>query len=159
LKKNILLTTLVLLSLTTLVLSIPAVFAGFNNQNDDLDFAGKSVERGTGKYNGLHGCRPPAESGDDWVYVPSDLLDGFLLSLGITPTPFYHEWLGGPCCPSNMLSDEGNEYPLPNQCCNGPDYMPSPPFPPGVPTGEAAPGNHCECFEIRGYPFILLPPP
>ncbi len=153
-KKKIILMMLVVMLVSTLVLSTPAVLAGNKNQNDETN--GKSVERGTGKVNGQDGCVPPAKSGDRWVYVPSGLLDGILADMGI-PGPYdsYHEWKGGPCCPSNMLSDVGSNHPLPNQCCNGPDYFPAPP----VESGESGPGNHCVCFGIRGYPFILLPTP
>lgn len=121
------------------------VFAGNKNANGDHGV------QGTDKLNGKEGCRPGLNSGDRWVYVPSDLLDDFGLS-----DPYFHEWMGGPCCPSNTLSGLGNNYPLPNQCCNGPDYLPDSMG--GFPTGEQGPGNHCECFEIRGYPYVLLPP-
>ncbi len=146
---------LVLLLMTTLIFAVPAVFAGNKNQNDETN--GKSVERGTGKANGLDGCAPPAQSGDRWVYVPSDLLDEFLAAIGINPPyDFYHEWVGGPCCPSNAYPDPAvSLYPLPNQCGNPPDYFPAPP----IESGEAVPGNHCLCFAIRGYPFIFFPPP
>lgn len=155
-KKKLIMITLVLTMMLSLPLTLNEVFAGNLNQNDDLAFAGKSVERGTGKANGLDGCAPPTQSGNLWVYVPSDLLDAILLSLPFPlpePLSYYHEWEGGPCCPSNTLSELGNEYPLPNQCCNGPDYFPAPP----IESGEASPGNHCVCFEIRGYPFSILP--
>ncbi len=133
---------LLLLTLSILLLGFSmqlSANAGSNNQNDEN---GKSYERGTGKINGLDGCRPPESSGNYWVYVPADL-----------PPGWSSEWEGGPCCPSNMLSEIGNNYPLPNQCCNPPDYMPSPPLPPETPSGEQQPGNHCLCFEVRGWPI------
>jgi hypothetical protein len=136
------------LLLVVAIFAVPAymVFAGSKNQN------GENGIQGTDRLNGLDGCRPGIQSGNYWVYVPSDVLDGF----GFT-APFFHEWEGGPCCPSNTLSDVGNLYPRSNECCNGPDYLPSPPFDPEIPTGEQAPGNHCICFEIREYPFSILP--
>lgn len=129
-----------------LLMIIPTfmVYAGSKNQN------GENGSQGTGILNGLDGCRAGENSGNYWVYVPSQTLDFY----GFTDA-YFHEWMGGPCCPSNMNSDIGNDYPLPNQCCNGPDYLPD--FLGGAQTGEQAPGNHCECFEIRGYPFSILP--
>jgi len=136
-KIKVLLFTLFLLGISLLTSS---VMAGSKNHNDGN---GKSYERGTGQLNGLDGCKPPEQSGNYWVYIPTELL----------PPGWSHEWEGGPCCPSNILSGVDNNYPLPNQCCNGPDYLPDgPPFH-GAPSGEAAPGNHCECFEIRGWPI------
>ena len=143
-------TKLKLLLLTSLLLSIALlsspVMAGSKNQNDEN---GKSYERGTGRTTGTNmlGCRPPENAPNYWVYLPTDLLP---------PIPLLHEWEGGPCCPSNILSGIGNDYPLPNQCCNGPDYLPDgPPFF-GATSGEEAPGNWCLCFHVRGYPDILL---
>ncbi len=139
-----------LLLLTTLILGIAllssSVMAGSKNQNNGN---GKSDLRGTGKINGLNGCAPPLESGNYMIYMPSDL-----------PPGWSHEWEGGPCCPSNIPSGMGNNYPLPNQCCNPPDYLPSPPWDPETPTGAHHPGNHCLCFEIRGWPIPkAIPPP
>ncbi len=134
--------------MTVIILSTPAylAFAGSKNQNGD------NGTQGTDKLNGLDGCRPGLQAGDYWVYVPSDVLD----QLGFVD-PYFHEWQGGPCCPSNTLSGIGSDYPLPNQCCNGPDFLPEDMG--GFPTGEQAPGNHCVCFEIREYPFSILPLP
>jgi hypothetical protein len=142
-KKKIILTTLVLILMTTLVLSVPAVFAGNKNQNDETN--GKSVERGTGKLsNGLplqsnvpwptfdifgkyvEGCRALG-GGNVMVYVPGE-----------------GDWPGGPCCPSNTYLDPAvSAYPLPNQCCNPPDFL--------LPLGTlpSVPGNHCICFIYR----------
>lgn len=129
-----------------MVLLTSSALAGTKNQNDEN---GKSYERGTGRTAEMNmlGCRPNTNAPDSWVYVPTDLLP---------PVEFFHEWLGGPCCPSNILSDTTNQYPLPNQCCNPPDYLPEgPPFF-GEPSGEQAPGNWCLCFHLRGYPDILF---
>jgi hypothetical protein len=140
-QSKLILTVMLIFSLS---LVIQPTLAGSKNQNGTN---GKSYDRGTGRTTGMNmeGCRPPENAPNEWVYLPTELLP---------PDPFFHEWLGGPCCTSNMLSGTGNNYPLPNQCCNGPDYLPFPPF---APTGEAAPGNWCLCFHIRGYPDILLP--
>jgi hypothetical protein len=59
-------------------------------------------------------------------------IDAFLAELDLQLTT--EVWQGGPCCFSMH-----NE---PNQCCNPPDMGP-----------VGVPGNHCECFELRGYPF------
>jgi hypothetical protein len=137
-----------------IILSTPAylAFAGSKNQNGDHGTQGTEI------VNGLDGCAPGLQAGNRWVYVPSDTLDVFLAIIGVPqPWNIFHEWEGGPCCPSNTLSGIGSDYPLPNQCCNGPDYLPEDLG--GFPTGEHAPGNHCVCFEIRGYPFILIPLP
>jgi len=146
-KERSLVLAIALLLFLSAALLVSAAIAGSNNQNDEN---GKSYERGTGKINGLEGCRPPEQSGNYWVYVPTELL----------PLGWSHEWEGGPCCPSNAPSGIGDNYPLPNQCCNPPDYLPSPPAPAETPTGEQQPGNHCECFEIRGWPIPkAIPPP
>ena len=138
---------LVVVSIVLLITLFPTtVLAGDRNANGD------NGSQGTGILNGKDGCRPGVQSGDYWVYIPSPLLDSF----GLTDS-YYHEWLGGPCCPSNISSGIGNDYPLSNQCCNGPDYAPEGPPLFGAPTGEQAPGNHCECFELRGYPWAILP--
>lgn len=135
--------TILLAIIAIAIIALPAslAFAGSYNQNDEDN--GKSVERGTGKVNGLDGCAPPTQSGNYWVFVPTGLL----------PPDWSHEWEGGPCCPSNNYPDPAtSEYPYPNQCCNGPDYLPEgPPFY-GAESGEHAPGNHCLCFGIRGWP-------
>jgi hypothetical protein len=106
-----------------MALSGGAVLAGDNNQNTPEN--GKSVERGTGRTTevnegaGYDGCQ--ALGGDYPVYIPpEDII-----------------WLGGPCCPSNILNGEG--VPYPNECCNPPDFI------------HAQPGNHCLCFAIRGF--------
>ena len=148
-KKNIVLTMLTLLMMTTLILSVPAVLAGNKNQNDDLAFAGKSVERGTGKVNGIDGCAPPTQSGDEWVYMAISEEELTALNVIFEPDIISIEWKGGPCCPSNVPSDSftflnDHQYPLPNQCCNPPNMGPA---------GSGVPGNHCVCFELRGYPF------
>jgi hypothetical protein len=105
-----------------MTLSAGIVLAGDRNSN------GPHGSHGTGIENGKEGCR--AGGGDYYVYVPTDL-----------PPGWSNEWLGGPCCPSNISSGVGNDYPLPNQCCNPPDDV------------HPQPGNHCECFEMRGYPI------
>jgi hypothetical protein len=133
----------VVISILLMALAPAVVFAGDRNSN------GENGEHGTGIINGLNGCRPPIEAGDYWVYVPTELLP---------PIDVLHEWMGGPCCPSNEPSNTNNAYPLPNQCCNPPDYLPNiPPFN-GAPSGEQRPGNHCLCFELRGYPLPALLP-
>jgi hypothetical protein len=116
------------IAVTLMALSSGAAIAGDKNQNDEK---GRGTQ-GTDKVNGKDGCRPDVMSGNYWVYMPD-------------PPPWApHEWEGGPCCPSNELAtDYGSELPLPNQCCNPPDYV------------HPQPGNHCECFHLRGYP----PPP
>lgn len=138
--------------MTTLVLSIPVVLAGYRNQNDITN--GKSVDRGTGKVNGKDGCAPPTQSGDRWVNMgDEEELANINLMLASMPNPdgsYWQinsmDWKGGPCCPSNTLSDTVNEHPLPNQCCNAPDMDPP---------GTGVPGNHCMCFSLRGYPIPI----
>ena len=138
-KKENLRKLLVILAIIVLALPLNIALAGSKNQN------GENGAQGTDKINDKEGCRPNENAGNYWVYIPTEL---------IPPEPsFLHEWEGGPCCPSNILSGIGENYPLPNECCNGPDHLPFPPF---TPTGESAPGNHCLCFALRGYPEILL---
>jgi hypothetical protein len=110
------------ISLLLVMLSAGPVFAGDKNQNGTN---GKSYERGTGALHGpagehVDGCR--AGGGDYFVVNPSP-----------SPAPY---WVGGPCCPSNVI-DEASGYPELNQCCNPPDDI------------HTQPGNHCECFEMR----------
>jgi hypothetical protein len=141
-KKQILRKLQLILAILILAIPVSLAFAGSKNQN------GENGIQGTDKINNIDGCRPNENAGDVWVYVPSAILD----ALGFTD-PVYHEWKGGPCCTSNTLSGIGEDYPLSNECCNGPDTVPIP----GIP-GEPAPGNHCLCFAIRGYPYAVLPP-
>jgi hypothetical protein len=83
--------------------------------------------QGTGIVNELDGCRPPANA-------PSVNIDGdFPEALG---GPI---WAGAYCCASNHI-DEDSGYPTPNQCCNPP-----------AATGIYVPGNHCLCFQLRGF--------
>jgi hypothetical protein len=109
-----------------LIMSVSTmVFAGSSNQNGTN---GKSFERGTGRTTeqnegfGYDGCQ--AWGGDYETFIPGE---------GI--------WLGGPCCPSNVLANTivpvWPAVPLPNQCCNPPDFI------------HAQPGNHCLCFQMR----------
>ena len=134
---------LVILTIITLALPLNVAFAGSKNQN------GENGAQGTDKINDKEGCRPNENAGNYWVYIPTEL---------IPPEPsFLHEWEGGPCCPSNILSGIGENYPLPNECCNGPDHLP--PEMGGGLTGEYAPGNHCLCFAYRGYPEAAIPLP
>jgi hypothetical protein len=143
--KKIVVFMLSLLLVATLSLSLPLALAGWNNQNDD---SGNSLLRGTGKVNMQEGCRPNIQAGSitiDMGFSPEELgaINAFLGSLD---PPLYlttDEWEGGPCCPSNQY-DSSSSLPLPNQCCNPPDMGPP---------GTGVPGNHCECFELRGYPF------
>jgi hypothetical protein len=131
--KRTILTTIIAIMALALVTS--TAFAGHYNQNTDEN--GKSVELGTGKSNpevpsGVHidGCRPPEESGSVWVQI----LPAFL-----------GPWEGGLCCASNTVVGEtsgGVPIYAPNQCCN----------PPQREGYDLVPGNHCECFGIRGYP-------
>ena len=117
------------------------------NHNDTTN--GKSVERGTGKVNMQQGCAPPTQSGE--VLINMDFLPGELDFINLmladvdAGVPYWQieveDWWGGPCCASNELAENGN--PLPNQCCNGPD---GPPL-------SGVPGNHCRCFELRGWPI------
>jgi hypothetical protein len=151
-KKYTMLTILVLTLTSILALSVPTVLAGTRNQNanpDSLAYdAGNSIERGTGRINGGEGCRPDVQSGNytvDMAFGAEELAAINGLLAGLTP-PLYlttDEWVGGPCCPSNQI-DGASGLPLPNQCCNPPDMGPP---------GTGVPGNHCECFELRGYPF------
>ena len=152
-KKTIILTTLFLTLISTLVLSVPTVLAGNMNHNADPDFppaydAGNSIIRGTGKVNGQDGCRPDEHSGTftiDMAFSPEDRAHLDALLAGLTPSLYLTTelWEGGPCCRSNQV-DEASGLPTPNQCCNPPDMGPP---------GSGVPGNHCECFEDRGYPF------
>lgn len=135
--------TLLLLLASTLAVSVPFALAGWNNQNDDN---GNSLLQGTGKVNEREGCRPNVQAGSvtvDMGFSPEELanINALLASLGLQLTT--DEWQGGPCCPSNQY-DGDSGLPLPNQCCNPPDMGPP---------GTGVPGNHCECFELRGYPF------
>jgi len=137
-KKLILLISVIVL---LMALSPTMVLAGSKNMN------GENGDQGTEKVNGKDGCQANVHSGDRWVYVPSS---------AFPESPYYHEWKGGPCCPSNVLASTIGAvsiYTLPNQCCNGPDYLPG-----TTDIYEPAPGNHCLCFADRGYPDILFPP-
>ena len=125
--------------------TINVVFAGNQNMN-----GGHGIQ-GTGKLNGKEGCRPNIQTGNFMVNmdISPEELAAINAMLASTPNPNGSwwqinsiDWMGGPCCPSNELAANGN--PLPNQCCNGPDMGPP---------GSGVPGNHCECFELRGYPF------
>jgi hypothetical protein len=133
--------TLFLIIVLSLSMVTISVFAGHNNNNYKN---GKSAERGTGKANGLNGCAPPTQAG-------SVNIDGNFPNLGNGG----EIWAGAYCCASNHI-DEVSELPTPNQCCNPPDYLPSPPFDPETPTGEHVPGNHCLCFELRGFQPLPL---
>jgi hypothetical protein len=122
-------TTFIIVLAICLAIAIPLVTAGSKNQNDGN---GKSNERGTGKINGREGC-------EAW---------GGHKAVDLGP-PLGAVW-GGACCPSNEqlgTTAGGNNVHAPNQCCNPPDYVPGTP----IPTGLQQPGNHCECFAIRGY--------
>jgi hypothetical protein len=152
-KKALLIVAVIVLAMT---LSPMAVLAGTGNQNGDN---GKSSERGTEKINHKEGCRPNTTR-EYWVYMGNPLIDVLMDLLGAPPPPsenpdYYNEWKGGPCCPSNEPSETTNAYPKPNQCCNGPDLEiipgPFPPFP--IEISEPAPGNHCLCFALQGYPM------
>jgi hypothetical protein len=95
-----------------------------------IAFAGNKNQNGvngnseyaTGKENFLDGCNVPENAEDVWVKIP----DGPI-------------WLGGACCASNVEFSEDVYYP--NQCCNPPDFL----------DGPGVPGNHCLCFENRGF--------
>ena len=135
-RKNL---ALILLTLISLI-AIPSIisYAGSNNQNDEEGkFAGKSVERGTGKTNHKDGCRPDEQAGNVWIHIPEVIpLPGWITS---------RDWEGAPCCAhraGGSVGDIGGDpvY-LANQCCNPPDEGPL-----GVP------GNHCLCLMLRGYP-------
>jgi hypothetical protein len=83
--------------------------------------------QGTTIYNELDGCRPNANAdGSVWIQIPGGPV-----------------WLGGPCCAAygqGSVGDvAGEPVYMPNQCCNPPYF-----------TGTFVPGNHCECFELRG---------
>jgi hypothetical protein len=151
-KKYTTLTMLVLMLISTLALSVPTILAGTNNQNANPDSpaydAGNSINLGTGKVNEGEGCRPNVQSDNytiDMGFSTEERahIDALLASLGLQLTT--EEWDGGPCCPSNQI-DGDSGLPLPNQCCNPPDMGPP---------GTGVPGNHCECFELRGFPFPL----
>ena len=116
----------------TLTMMTNVVFAGHNNQNTVDN--GKSVERGTGKYNELDGCNPDINAPNVWI------------DIGFVPPPITTSiWQGAPCCAHRAGGSidvfEGEPVWMPNQCCNPPYY-----------TGEFVPGNHCRCFENRGWP-------
>jgi len=158
-RKQIILTTLLLLAITTLALSVPTVLAASNpniplNQGTtkpsnelpeaskvpappatDVDFFLWLFEvpgyEPDGYGNFVEGCR--AHGGDVWValYGPSE-----------DPV------LGGPCCRGPVTGSTHNSEPVyfANQCCNPPDF-----FDPYVPEPlPALPGNHCLCFVMRG---------
>jgi hypothetical protein len=124
--------TLFLIIVLSLSMVTITVFAGHNNQNT-ID-NGKSVERGTGKLNGQDGCRPNIQAG-------SVNIDGDFPDFGNGG----EIWAGAYCCASNHI-DEVSGYPTPNQCCNHPDLGPP---------GSGVPGNHCLCFELRGFQPLL----
>ena len=116
----------------SLALATNVVFAGNKNMNGDHGI------QGTGKINDKSGCR--AMGGD--------------IAVDLGP-PLGAVW-GGACCASNeylyTTTGEGNDVYAPVQCCNPPDHLPFPPF---TDTEEHHPGNHCLCFEIRGYEAVL----
>jgi hypothetical protein len=121
-KKHVLLTTMMLLLATTMVLSIPVAFAGDKNQNGDHGTQGTMIA------NDKEGCRPDVQAGSVWVQVVPPFVDG--------------PWEGGPCCAARSEGYEmvnGYQVWEPNQCCNPPDDV------------RLQPGNHCECFHLRGY--------
>jgi hypothetical protein len=117
-----------------LLLMLPTALAFAGNKNQNTEENGKSVERGTGKTNGLDGCRPGTMAPNVWIFIPSDL-----------PPGWSHTWQGALCCAARSLGihDYFENEPVyyPNQCCNPPD------------TEGGVPGNHCLCFMNRGYPI------
>jgi hypothetical protein len=133
-KSNLLLATVIIFGFFLLA---STVMAGWNNQNDGN---GQSYENGTGKANGKDGCIA-------WGGMKAaDLGPEFEAFFG-----YRYVW-GGGCCASNQMVDEVEtndgiiQIYMPNQCCNPPDFDPF-----GNPTGNHFPGNHCECFLIRGF--------
>ena len=124
-----------------LALPISGTLAGSKNQN------GENGDQGTDKINGNEGCR--AMGGMKAV----DLGPIFGSIFG-----YQYVW-GKACCASNILVEtvdvEGETINVrePNQCCNGPDFIPTPGGP--IPSGEHAPGNHCLCFAINLYAPVL----
>ena len=140
-RKRIFSAILILTMITILVLPIPGTFAGSKNQN------GENGIQGTDKINGKEGCR--AMGGMKAV----DLGELFESIMG-----YRYVW-GKACCASNILVEtvdvEGEDTQVfePNQCCNGPDFIPTPGGP--IPSGEYAPGNHCLCFTLNGYAPVL----
>ena len=128
-RKKIFVTILTLALLTSLTLSFTSVLAGNNNNNGDNGL------QGTGKINHLDGCRPSTNAGNVWISIPSILPPWITTNI----------WEGAPCCAARSDGPIG-EYlgePLwmPNQCCNPPDEGP-----------VGVPGNHCLCFQNRGWP-------
>ena len=136
-KKQIIVTAFLLITtlMMTLTLSLPIAFA-VNNPHIPSN-------QGTSKpSNAL-----PAQSKVPWPVLDldtdeyGDFVEGCRARGGdvAVSIPGVATWWGGPCCASNM--EAGPKVYLPNQCCNPPDFVGEP----------AVPGNHCLCFEIRGY--------
>ena len=137
--KKIVVFTLSLMLFTTLSLSVPAVFGGYNNANGDNGYQGTNKDS-----NQL-----PTESMVPWpaglvedIFAPGApyVVEGcrarggnILVSvegLGIVN--------GGPCCKGPEIEEDLHE---PNQCCNPPDIVYEP--------EDYTPGNHCLCFVMR----------
>jgi hypothetical protein len=141
-RKQIIVTTLIALTLT-MTLSIPAVFAGFNNQNGDNGYQGTNKPSNTLPVQS--NVPPPAGLLEDLFGAPR-VVDGCRAGGGnIT---IWEEGLGqvdgGPCCKGPFLYlDEDDPVYAPNQCCNPPDiiFLGNPDF--------YTPGNHCLCFVMR----------
>lgn len=111
--------------LLTLAISVGTVFAGSQNQN------GENGTQGTAKVNDMDGCRPDVQAGSGYIRIfpgPGGL------------------WEGGPCCAAHSTGPveyvNGNPVYESNECCNPPDSV------------NPQPGNHCECFHLRGYPVV-----
>jgi hypothetical protein len=111
----------IMLVATLIVVIVMALSAGAVFAGDKNQNGEHGVQ-GTAKENNQDGCRPAG--GDVFVAVNPGTV-----------------WLGGACCPSHSEPLVGG-YPPSNQCCNPPDYLPFP---------SSQPGNHCLCFEMRGF--------
>jgi hypothetical protein len=140
-KKKIILTTLVLILMTTLVLSIPAVFAGNKNQNGLNGYQG--TNKPSNQLPEQANVPPPAGLLEDLFGAPH-VVDGCRAGGG--DIPIYEPALGivdgGPCCKGPMIEDgPGLGAYEPNQCCNPPDIV--------YPQEMYTPGNHCLCFVMR----------
>jgi len=89
------------------------------------------------------GCA--AKGGAIWTFLDTFAIPVEFDPVTGAPTVFNFSsngaWLGGACCASNevLFEDGGEAIYEENSCCRPPDAM------------EPAIGNHCVCFEIRGY--------
>jgi hypothetical protein len=140
--KKIVVITLSLMLFATLALSVPAIFAGTNNANDDNGYQGTNKDSNT--LPDQANVPWPAGFLEDLFGAPH-VVDGCRAGGG--DIPIYEAGLGGtvdggPCCKGPMIEEgPGAGAYEPNQCCNPPDII--------YPEIYYTPGNHCLCFVMR----------